>query len=212
MREFDKRNKNSYTVNMKKKLTLLMIALVFCTTLLSAATYYDAGSQIFMIKAGAEIPFTNSYKDNGSYKHTMFFGDDGTHFRVGGYGSIDYEVFTTPQTAIGGEIGYMFNTCYDGKVFTQVPMMMKFSYVPVQGRFEIPLSVGVGFNYMSYDNLSKFCLTAEATFGARIFINDNWGFGLQSGIQATPEIYLTNPDKNGFASFIPVEITATYRH
>ena len=118
---------------MKKK--ALIIALVLCAFIgtVFGADYYETGSQVFMISAGVDLPFTNTFKDTstGKFDTLVGIGENGTHINVGGLGSLDYEVFTSSKTSIGGEIGYQFNYCTDEVLFTQVPMCFKFSYVPV---------------------------------------------------------------------------------
>ena len=199
---------------MKKK--ALIIALVLFTFIgtIFGADYYETGSQIFMISAGLDLPFTNTYKDTatGEFKTLVGFGESGTHINIGGFGSIDYEVFTNSKIAIGGEIGYQFNYCTDEVLFTQVPMCFKVSYVPVQGKFEIPISLGVGLSYMSYNEKSIMSPMTMATIGFRFFPTENWGFGLKSGIKATFELYAGNSDRIGIGTFIPVHIFASYRH
>ena len=87
---------------MKKK--ALIIVLVLCTFIgtVFGADYYETGSQIFMISAGVDIPFTNTYKDTatGEFKTLIGMGEDGTHINIGGLGSLDYEVFTSSKTSM----------------------------------------------------------------------------------------------------------------
>ena len=199
---------------MKKKVMAFATIALLVMMALTAADYYDTGSQIFMINAGVDIPLSVSFKDesSSSFVTNTGIGMDGTHINVGGYGSIDYEVFTNSKIAIGGEIGYQFNYCTDEVLFTQVPMCFKASYVPVQGMFEIPLSIGLGFSYMSYNEKSILSPMASATIGFRFFPTENWGFGIKSGIKATFELYLSDSEKNGIGTFIPVHLYASYRH
>lgn len=198
---------------MKKKVLTLTVLLIASMAILFAADYYETGSQIFMISAGLDIPLSNTFYDEGNkeFKTLVGIGEDGTHINIGGFGSIDYEVFTTSKFSMGGEIGYQFNYCTDGVLFTQVPMMFKVSYVPVQGNFEIPLSLGAGFSYMSYNEKSIMSPSLCATIGFRFFPIENWGFGIKSGIKATFELY-TNKERIGIGSFIPVHLYASYRH
>lgn len=199
---------------MKKKAFIIALTLCMFICTIFGADYYETGSQIFMISAGLDLPLSNTYRDSttGEFKTLYGFGESGTHIKLGGYGSLDYEVFTTSKFAIGGEIGYQFNYCTDEVLFTQVPMCFKLSYVPVQGMFEIPLSLGLGFSYMSYNEKSIMSPMAMATIGFRFFPTENWGFGIKSGIKATFELYFSNADRMGIGTFIPVHFYATYRH
>ena len=198
---------------MKKKVLTLTVILVASIAMIFAADYYETGSQIFMISAGVDIPLSNTFYDEGSdsFKTLNGIGEKGTHINIGGFGSIDYEVFATSKFAMGGEIGYQFNYCLDEVLFTQVPMMFKISYVPLQGNFEIPLSLGAGFSYMSYNGKSVMSPSLSATIGFRFFPTDNWGFGLKTGVKVTFELYTTK-ERIGVGTFIPVHLYASYRH
>lgn len=199
---------------MKKKALIIVLALFCFIGMTFGADYYETGSQIFMISAGVDLPLSVTYKDSntGKFENLVGIGEKGTHINVGGFGSIDYEVFTTSKLAMGGEIGYQFNYCTDEVLFTQVPMCFKLSYVPVQGTFELPISLGAGLSYMSYNEKSIISPTLMATIGFRFFPTENWGFGLKSGIKATFELYAANTDRIGIGSFIPVHFYASYRH
>lgn len=197
---------------MKKKSFIIILLTLLVMTGLAAEDYYETGSQVFTITIGVDLPFTNSYKnENGGWETGLWWGDEGTHFNIGGYGSIDYEVFVTSKVSVGGEIGYQFNRCSDQKLFTQVPLLVKATYVPLQGKFELPLSAGLGFSYLSYNNKSMFSLTMTLSAGCRYFFTDNWSFGVKSGIIFTPELY-TNTKKNGLHTSIPCQLYASYRN
>lgn len=199
---------------MKKKALIIALTLFCFIGLTFGADYYETGSQIFMISAGLDFPLSNSYIDTttGKLETLVGIGEKGTHINLGGFGSIDYEVFTNSKLSIGGEIGYQFNYCTDEVLFTQVPMCFKLSYVPVQGNFEIPLSLGAGFSYMTYNEKSILSPMLMATIGFRFFPTENWGFGLKSGIKATFELYAANMDRFGIGTFVPVHLYASYRH
>lgn len=201
-----------YTDDMKKKSIIIALLAVLIIMSAQAEDYYETGSQVFTITAGVDLPFINSYRnESGSWEAGLWWGDEGSHFNIGGYGSIDYEVFVTSKVSVGGEIGYQFNRCSDQKLFTQVPLLVRATYVPLQGKFEIPISAGLGFNYLSYNEKSMFTLTLSLTVGARYFFTDNWSFGLKSGIQFTPELYV-NTKKNGLHTSIPSLLFASYRN
>ncbi len=197
---------------MKKKLLVVLLMALMLMFSLGAEDYYDASSQIFTITIGADLPFTNSYVgSSGNWETGLWWGENGTHFNIGGYGSIDYSVFINNKIALGGEIGYQFNRCTDEKLFTQVPLLFKVTYVPLQGKFELPLSLGVGLNFLSYQDKSMLSPTITLSAGARYFFTDNWAIGLKSGINFTAELYFKS-EKNGLHTSIPCQLYASYRH
>ncbi|MGN0906219.1 MAG: hypothetical protein ACI4NM_03655, partial [Bullifex sp.] len=126
----------------KKMITMLLMIVIGCS--LSAASYYDNGSQRFTISAGIAQPLSITKFADGS---TKTFSD--TKLSLGGYGSICYQINVHPQIALGCEIGYMFSFVVDGKLVTNVPMIFKATWLPVQGTVDIPISLGAGFSYLS---------------------------------------------------------------
>ena len=192
---------------MKKLIVSLLAVMLVASSALAAAPYYENGSQIFTISVGTNVPV---YASN-STTDKVGPGEGNTNFTVGGYGSIDYEVFLHPYISIGGELGYQFNFISDGNVFSFVPILFKVSYVPLQGDIEIPISLGVGLNFLSFGGASQICMTAQLTTGVRYFFTDEWGMGLNFGINYTPELYSDN-SKNGMISFVPINLTVSYRH
>ena len=51
---------------MKKKVMAFATIALLVMMALTAADYYDTGSQIFMINAGVDIPLSVSFKDESS--------------------------------------------------------------------------------------------------------------------------------------------------
>ncbi len=202
-----------------KKTALILCLLTLALSFISSTAYYDVGSQNFTISIGTNVPLlASSYSSTDSGDTTLVTGigpgsgGNSTNFTMGGYGSIDYEVFLHPLFSVGGELGYQFNFVADGKIFTQVPFMFKATYMPLQGTFELPISLGLGMNYLSYNDNAHLALLATFNVGGRYFFNESWGLGLTSGITYSAELYLEEPKMNGQLTFVPINVTITYRH
>ena len=203
---------------MKKTLKLLAaLPLLPLLSIGAAGTYYDAGSQIFNITAGATVPFFYSYpdRDSESGPEWTFWPGNGpgqTHRSVGGVGAISYQIFVNPYLAIGGELGFQFDFSRAGLVETNVPIFFKATTVPVQGRFEVPISIGAGLLYASYDGASKITFGCEVEAGIRYFITDEWGVGINVGLYIFPELYTSESTKMSTMAYIPTTVTVSYRH
>lgn len=197
---------------MKRITFLITIIMVFAATALTAAPYYDTGSQIFTITAGTNVPLSATYYDTEKEEVVTKFGPGSgkTNISMGGYGSLDYEVFVNPYISMGGELGYQFNFAADGNILSCVPILYRVTYFPVQGKIDVPVSLGLGFNYMGFNGNSKFTLNAHLDFGARYYFSDAWGLGIQSGISWSPEWY-SDKTKNGHITFVPINLTVSYR-
>ncbi|MDY5908936.1 MAG: hypothetical protein SPK11_08950 [Bullifex sp.] len=190
----------------KKIISSLLMILISCS--LFAASYYDNGSQRFTISAGISEPLSiTRFADN----ENRTFSD--TKLTPGGYGSICYQVNVHPQIALGCEIGYMFNFVYK-ELVTNVPMIFKATWLPVQGTVDIPISLGAGFSYLSLsDGGSYLPFYFSAEIGLQYYFTENWGLGINSGIWVIPEIYYSSAasSKNALATFIPATLAVTYR-
>ena len=195
---------------MKKIFLLCLIALLLPLTLYSV-DYYDTGSQQFAFKLGTNVPlFANFYNMN---EMRVGPGEDNTGMSMGGYGSISYQVFNSPKTAIGGEIGYNFNFSAEKEFFSAVPFFAKYSYFPLQGAVDIPLSVGLGAAYIKYKTGSLMTLYTNFEVGAIWFPGENWGFGISTGLWLIPELNYKDEltQYNALLGIIPITLSVTYR-
>ena len=194
-----------------KKFLLLGIVFLFFIPALYAAPYYDKGSQMFSFTVGTTVPtFTYFFNDQ---EFLTGVGEDNTGMKVGGYGAISFQVFNTQRTAIGGEIGYDFNFAADEELFTAVPFFAKYSYLPVQGQYDIPISFGLGGAYIKYNDAALMTLYANMQIGVTWYPGKNWGFGLNTGLWLIPEFNYIDELKqdNAVAGLIPVTLSITYR-
>lgn len=195
---------------MLKKISLLfVICLCVFSFTLTASPFYDAGSQRFTITAGTSFPLSiTNFQDNT----TQVGMGANTHLKLGGYGSILYQVFVNEYVALGGEIGYMFN--YDNEMLiSDVPIMGKATIFPVQGTVDIPISLGLGISFLSRGTSTMLTPYVSAELGFDFYINEHWGIGVKSGIWVIPELYIfTGRNQfNSLATFVPVVATVTYR-
>ncbi len=193
-----------------KKILILLVALAFSLSALASAPYYDTGSQIFTITAGVTTPLT--YTTGGKTFIGPGDGDTQTHHTIGGIGALSYQIFITPYIAIGGELAYQFDFARSDDVFTNVPIMAKLTYVPIQGSFEIPISLGIGADYISFDSYSKITIGMTFEIGFRYFITDSWGVGVNAGLIFTPEFYFEDTSKNAILTIVPTTLSVSYRH
>jgi len=197
-----------------------LIVLILLPTFLfaqqeSTSTYreYGMGSQIFTFRAGPFIPafmYRPSIEDGDAL---LSFSD--TRMNVGGYGSIRYQGFLTSTLALGGELGYIFAYDKGEELFTSVPIQAKLTYIPLQGRFELPLSVGLGFAYNSLEGASVGSLFVSAEVGFSWFYTDNWGITLSGGLHLIPELYTKNHPNfhdSTLLGTMPITLSLSYRN
>lgn len=206
---------------MKKILILLLLCICLPSMLLaqdepatSNPRQYGMGSQMFTFRAGPVVPafFFRPYQSD----RLLAFPDE-MHMKVGGYGSIRYQGFLNSTLALGGELGYLFAYDIGQELFTSVPFQAKLTYIPLQGTFEIPLSIGLGFAYNSYNSqvdTSFLSLIATAEAGFSWYFREDWGITLGTGLQLIPELYgasHVSHDHTTIAGFMPITLSVTYR-
>lgn len=175
---------------------------------------YSKGNQMFTFRAGVVVP-TFFYRPYDEDPFLAF--PKQMHMKLGGYGSIRYQGFLNSYLALGGELGYYFGFDLGNDLFTTVPIQAKLTYIPLQGTFEIPLSVGLGVAYNSYSAEEKpsymsFYSSLEAGFSW--YFKDDWGLTISSGLQLIPEVYLKNHphyQHTTLAAFMPITLSVTYR-
>ena len=108
----------------------------------------------------------------------------------------------------------MFNFVIDGKLVTNVPIIAKATWLPVQGTIDIPISLGAGICYLSLsDGGSYLPFYVSAEIGLQYYFTENWGIGVNTGVWMIPEIYFSSAakEKNAFATFLPATFMVTYR-
>ena len=194
-----------------KRFLLLGLLMCIIATMAFAVPYYDKGNQMFSFTLGTTFPtFTYFFEDKD---FRVGFGENNTGAKVGGYGAISYQVFNSPTSAIGGEIGYDFNFSASNILFTAVPFYAKYSFFPVQGQWDLPISFGLGGAYIKYNDASLMTLFGNVQVGLTWYPGDNWGFGLTTGLWLIPEFNYKEElqQYNGVAGFIPLTLSITYR-
>ncbi|MEA4864710.1 MAG: hypothetical protein VB088_04825 [Sphaerochaeta sp.] len=194
-----------------KRFLLLGLLMCIIATMAFAVPYYDKGNQMFSFTLGTTFPtFTYFFEDKD---FRVGFGENNTGAKVGGYGAISYQVFNSPTSAIGGEIGYDFNFSASNMLFTAVPFYAKYSFFPVQGQWDLPISFGLGGAYIKYNDASLMTLFGNVQVGLTWYPGDNWGFGLTTGLWLIPEFNYKEElqQYNGVAGFIPLTLSITYR-
>ncbi len=201
---------------MKKRTFFIVFLLVLCiSTAFCSSTYYEKGDQVFSIRAGVDFPAFLSFLNDSSRNQT--FGN--IHLqKVGGVASIAYQGFLSEYFAIGGELGYQFINSLTPSLYTTVPITAKFTYIPVQtGTFDIAVSANLGVAFIKYDTGKYLAPFASLTLCPTFYITESWGFGIESGIMTTAEIYTKNSSYNKYndtsvLGMIPLTLCVSYRH
>jgi len=101
---------------MKRRLSIMLLLILVLSVGLSAEPFYDKGSQTFSFTLGTTVPtFVHFFSNNET---RVGLGVDNTGMKIGGYGAISYQGFTSPEHAIGGGIGKQIQYPGGGKPYT----------------------------------------------------------------------------------------------
>lgn len=195
---------------MKKILAVLLIVLIFASFPLFSEDikFYSKGSQYLSFKGGVIFPGVIDVF-NGS--ETKWFFD--TNLTVGGDVGVSYQVFLNPDIAFGGEVGYIFSYSKANTLFTSIPVTAKLTWFPVQGKFEIPLSVMLGASYNTYSSHSLIAPVFGVEVGVGYYWSNEWGALLKVGALGYLELYTGDKStSSAFAGFLPLTVAITYRH
>jgi hypothetical protein len=108
---------------------------------------------------------------------------------VGGEGLLGYMYFLNSNFALGGDISFEFNSTIGEKMFTLVPIMVKFMYQPTFGKFEIPIIFGIGGVFENYLDRTYFGFGIKPEVAVLYRINASWSLGVNGGCFILPQTY-----------------------
>ena len=139
-----------------------------------------------------------------------------THLKLGGYASIAYQGYISENFALGGELSYAFNYSKSDILMTIVPITAKLTWVPVQtGKFDLAMSLNLGGAFLRYNEGRFFSPFVSVSLCPSVFINENWGIGVEGTLMLTTEFYTQKSgkkDASALAGMFPVSLVLSYRH
>ena len=179
---------------MKRFISIFMILCIF-----SAAVFADM--------EGDEYDDGYVYEQNGAgdqYLKIDLFANFPLNFDgqlyVGAGASLGYYRFLTSNLAVGGDAIIAYNISIGNKPLICVPINFGVTYQPVLGKFEFPLSAGIGVSTTTCQGMTYFPgFTAKVSAGAYYRITESWSFGIKADAFWLPEWFKdTSKNDNGF--------------
>lgn len=138
------------------------------------------GDQFIRMGLGLGIPLFN-LSSNGI--------DTSTNLLLGGTGIIGYSRFLNSKIALGGEIAFSFNSTLGDNLFFYLPITFKATYAFVYKRIHIPLSLGAGFAFQTYNTTNFFGPIIKPEVGAYFQYSPDWSFGASAAWNIIPQFY-----------------------
>lgn len=130
---------------------------------------------------------------------------------IGGLGTLGYHYFILKDMAVGFDVGFGFNVTIGSHVFNYVPVVGTFTYQPCFGKFEIPLTIGVGFAWETYANKNYFPgLFVKPEIGLHYRLDPSWSVGGEVSYVFMPQFLALYGGENAFGHFMNLAISARY--
>lgn len=143
--------------------------------------YNEKGDQYIRISLMAAFPlnFGGSFP---LYEHGQI--------SIGGAGELGYHRFLTSWFAIGADVSFGYNPTLEKNTFTYVPILLTATFQPAIGRFEFPVTIGIGMAYETYLKYNYFPgFVFKPQFGVFFRASPGWSFGLETEFLLMPQIY-----------------------
>lgn len=132
-----------------------------------------------------------------------------TKLNLGGMFEIGYSQFITSHLALGGEINFGFHSTLGENIYFYLPLLFKTTYVFIAGRFQFPVSLGVGGAFETYDSKNYFGPVLKPEIGAYYQYSNEWSFGITAGYTMVPQWY-TNSSYNRTGNFLGINAGFRY--
>ncbi|MCR5189554.1 MAG: hypothetical protein K6C97_11520 [Treponema sp.] len=184
--------------NMKRFISILM-TICLCT------------AAIFADDPGDEYDDGYIYEQNGAGDQFLsidLFANFPLNFNgqlyVGAGASISYYRFITGNIALGGDLLIGYNLTIGEKPLITVPITLGILYQPYVGKFEFPMSLGIGVASSTCQTMTYFpSLAVKAYAGAYYRFAEGWSAGLNANAFWIPQWFQDSQKNfNGlFASF-----------
>lgn len=110
-----------------------------------------------------------------------------TNLKLGGGAAFGYSRFINSKIALGGELCFGFNSTLGNNMFFYLPITFKTTYEMVFSRIHIPLSLGAGFAFQTYNDSNYFGLILKPEAGVYFQLKPEWSFGATATWNYIPE-------------------------
>ena len=160
-----------------------------------------AGDQFIRLSLAGNFPL--------SFGHPFTDGK----LRTGGMFSLGYHYFVMKDLAVGLDAGFGFHVTIGSNLFHYIPILASVTYQPCFGKFELPLSVGIGFAWETYAGNTYWPgLVIKPEAGLHYRITNSWSVGMEAAYMFMPQfakLYGTG-EKNIMGQFLSVQLVARF--
>lgn|SRR5574344_1126856 len=141
----------------------------------------------------------------------LFTGD--SKLSIGGMGTLGYHYFFTNSFIAGIDVGFGFNVTIGSHVFNYIPILATATYQPTLGKFEFPMTLGVGMAMETYIGYKYFpALVVKPEVGVYYRLTPSWSIGLDASYLFLPQFaqLYDSSAHNIFGHFATAGLAARY--
>ena len=124
--------------------------------------------------------------------------------------NLGYYRFVSSNLAVGGSAYIGYNVSIGNKPLITLPVTFDVLYEPYFGKFEFPLTLGVGFGVSTCQGLTYFPgLAVKATGGAYYRFTETWSAGINGSVYWLPQ-WLKDSSRNTDGFFATAGLGVRY--
>ena len=170
-------------------------------------TLNQSGDQNIRISLAVVLPlnFSDSFWD--------LFKSGAHQMSIGGTGTLGYHYFITSRLSVGADVGFGSAVTIGSNIFNYVPVVATVTYQPCIGKFEIPLTLGVGFAWETYANKNYFPgLVVKPEAGLHYRLTPSWSLGGDLSYVFMPQFMSLYQEgaENFLGQFLNISLVARY--
>ena len=132
-----------------------------------------------------------------------------TNMKLGGTGSVGYSYFINGKVALGAELSFCFNQTIGENLLFYLPITFKATYEFIYKRIHMPVALGAGFAFQTYNHVNYFGPILKPEAGVYYQFNHEWSFGFLTAWSLIPEWY-TDSSNNRTGNFLDVKAGLRY--
>ncbi len=163
---------------------------------------YEMGDQIFTLTLGPHFHLGTGFPGGKPEPYSR----NGW----GGSGSIGWESFLARNHSIGVQLGYMFSKAKDGEFVNSIPLVARYNWYVVSGKFDLPLSAALGINVLSKGDQVFVGPIMKLGAGFIFDIDQHWELGVTLDYWLIPEFKLSENGHTAYWNSLDTGITLRY--
>ena len=132
-----------------------------------------------------------------------------TNIYPGGSIFLGYSHYLTKGVSIGGDLAFAFHLTLGSNLYFAIPFTINSGYTFATGKLRIPLTLGIGGDFQSYNGTRYFSLFFRPQMGIFYQYSPEWSFGGELSWDIVPQWY-KEKRYNRTGNFLNIGFAARY--